>query len=95
MRLWAFREEGKCAYMGVFGSAARLSSLALSAPAGAARPAYSPSTILVKFANPAKAAAIVRSLGDRPLGLTLNRVEVVGLDRGESVTKKVARYRKP
>jgi thermitase len=68
--------------------------LVLAAPAGAARPAYRPSMILVKFVDPAKAAAIVRSLGDRPLGLTLNRVEVVGLDRGETVAKKVARYRR-
>jgi thermitase len=66
--------------------------LVLAAPAGAAGPAYAPSTILVKFANPARAAGIVRSLGDHPLGLTLNRVEVVGLDRGESVPRKVARY---
>jgi thermitase len=74
-------------------AAAAAVALVLVAPAGAARPAYAPSTILVKFANPPKAAAVVRSLGDRPLGLTLNHVEVVGLDRGESVPKKVARYR--
>src|SRR5437899_9195968 len=72
------------------GSVGAVVALALSGPAAAA---YAPSTILVKFANPAKSAGIVRSLGDRPLGLTLNRVEVVGLDRGESVAKKVALYR--
>jgi thermitase len=75
------------------GAGAAALALALSGPAAAAGPPYSPSTILVKFANPARAVGIVHSLGDRPLGLTLNRVEVVGLDRGESVPKKVARYR--
>ncbi|MDX6410940.1 MAG: thermitase [Gaiellaceae bacterium] len=73
------------------GAGAAALALALSGPAAAAE--YSPSTILVKFAKPARAIGIVRSLGDRPLGLTLNGVEVVGLDRGESVAKKVARYR--
>jgi thermitase len=74
-------------------AAAAVCASALPGPAGAARPAFDQSTILVKFAVPAKAAAIVRSLGDRPLGLTLNGVEVVGLDRGEKVQAKVARYR--
>jgi thermitase len=73
-------------------AAAAACASVLPAPAGA-RPNVDRSTILVKFAVPAKAAAIVRSLGDRPLGLTLNGVEVVGLDRGEKVQAKVARYR--
>jgi thermitase len=74
-------------------AAAAVCASVLTGPAGAARPDFDQSTILVKFGVPAKAAAIVRSLGDRPLGLTLNGVEVVGLDRGEKVRTKVARYR--
>jgi thermitase len=74
-------------------AAAAVCAAVLPTPAGAARPAIDQSTILVKFVVPAKAAAIVRSLGDRPLGLTLNGVEVVGLDRGEKVKNKLARYR--
>jgi thermitase len=72
---------------------AAIVALSVTGPAGAAGQPFQRSTILVKFANPAKAAGVIRSLGDRPLGLTLNGVEVVGLDRGESAPQKVARYR--
>jgi hypothetical protein len=74
-------------------AASSVAALSLVGAGAAASPAFDGSTILVKFADVGQAAAIVRSLGDRPLGLTLNGVEVVGLDRGERVRAKVVRYR--
>src|SRR5438445_2225572 len=74
-------------------AAAALVALSAAGSSGAAEPAFDPATILVKFADPASAAAVVRSLGDRPLGLTLNGVEVVGLERSGRVHAKLARYR--
>ena len=74
-------------------AAAALVALFAAGSSSAAEPAFDPATILVKFSDPSGSAAIVRSLGDRPLGLTLNGVEVVGLERAARVRAKLARYR--
>jgi thermitase len=72
----------------VLGSA----SGALAATAKKA-PAYERSTILVKFASPVQAPAIVARLGDRILGKTATGVDVIRIGTG-SVNLNVAQYKK-
>src|SRR5690242_16916967 len=61
--------------------------LACAVPAPAAA-----GTILVKFAQPSRAALKVAAAGDRAAGETANRVSVVRLSPGESVSAGVAAY---
>ena len=65
-------------------------ALACAPPASAG----ASSTILVKFAQPsaAAAAAKIAAAGDRAAGQTANRVAIVGLAPGESVSARVAAY---
>jgi thermitase len=51
-----------------------------------------PPTILVKFARPADAPSVIAAHGDRHLGLTAMKVDVVELAPGASVAAKVASY---
>jgi hypothetical protein len=58
------------------------------------RTKFDPTTILVKFKAPNVGATQARLAGDRPLGTIPGaRVEVIRLQRGETVAKKVAEYR--
>src|SRR6185312_2169566 len=61
--------------------------------ATASTPQYEPSTLLVKFKQPSKAAAVAQSLRDEVAG-ELDGVAVVRLQPGESVTTKAAQYRR-
>ncbi len=55
---------------------------------------FDPTTILVKFKAPGEGAKKVQAAGDRALGLIPGaRVEVIKLQPGETVAKKVAAYR--
>jgi thermitase len=64
-----------------------------SAPAARKPPAYSSSTILVKFRGAGVARATVARLGDRVAGTTLTGVTLVGLGRKDDVARKVAQYK--
>ena len=70
-------------------------ALALAGPAaaGGGKPRFSPTSILVKFRAPSAVAPTVARLGDRVLGTTLTGVTLVGLDRKDNVTRKVAQYK--
>jgi hypothetical protein len=68
---------------------ASLCALALAAPAAA----WTDSTILVKFRQPAAAPAKVRTLGDDFVRDTASRVAVVDPEPGESVADALAEYR--
>src|SRR5919202_1224820 len=63
-------------------------ALLVAAPAAAA----APQTILVKFEQPARGAAVVEALGDDAVGRTATRVEIVRVGPGESVAARVAAY---
>jgi len=55
---------------------------------------FDPTTILVKFKEPSAGATTVQAARDRPLGLIPGaRVEVVKLQAGETVARKLAQYR--
>jgi subtilisin family serine protease len=64
-------------------------ALACAAPASA----LADGTILVKFASPAGAGAKVASLGDEVSGTSVDGVEVVDPQPGESIADAIARYR--
>ena len=66
-----------------------LASLALAGPARAATP-----SILVKFRQPASAAARIEALGDQTVGQTANRVSIVRLTPGETSAARIAAYAK-
>jgi thermitase len=53
---------------------------------------HEPSTILVRFANPADAATVIAAHGDRHLGRTATNVDIVKLASGARVDAKVAAY---
>lgn len=78
-------------------AAALLVALAasLGAPeSGAApKPRFEKSTVLVKFAVPNQAAAVIRRLGDKLAGFTGTDAAIVKLQPGEKVAKKVAQYK--
>jgi subtilisin family serine protease len=63
--------------------------LTLAGPARAAT-----STILVKFKQPAGAAAKISALGDDAVGETATRVSIVRLSHGESAAARIAAYAK-
>ena len=63
--------------------------------AGIARkPKFEASTILVKFLKSSSAASKVRALRDTPVRSIAGGVEIVRLQKGETVAKKVAQYDK-
>jgi len=73
----------------------RRSSLAFAILALACAPAAhaaAPATILVKFRQPAGAAARISSLGDDAVGQTANRVSIVRLSPRESSAARIAAY---
>ena len=55
-------------------------------------PRKDPTTLLVKFVDPATASTKIAALGDRVAGRTANDVYVVRLQAGETVAAKVAAY---
>ena len=73
----------------------RRPSLALAILALACAPAAqaaAPATILVKFRQPAGAAAKISALGDDAVGQTATRVSIVRLAPGESAEARIAAY---
>jgi serine protease len=56
--------------------------------------AAAPATILVKFKQPAGAAARIQALGDDAVGQTVNRVSIIRLAAGESAAARIAAYEK-
>src|SRR2546423_6348061 len=66
---------------------ATLAFVTLASPARAATP-----TILVKFRQPAAAAARIQALGDEVIGQTANRVSIVRLSPRESSAARIAAY---
>ena len=68
------------------------------APAGRRGPAavakVEPAQLLVRFATPSRAAVAVTAARDTPVAALPGGVEVVGLQRGETVASKVRQYAK-
>ncbi|MDX6407723.1 MAG: thermitase, partial [Gaiellaceae bacterium] len=78
-----------CAAVGVLGTTG---ASAARGQTNAATPPHDPSTILVKFARAADAAPAIAAHGDRHLGSTATRVDIVKIAPGASVAAKVAAY---
>jgi subtilisin family serine protease len=69
-----------------------LAAVILALACASAARAAAPATILVKFRQPAGAAAKIQALGDDALGLTATGVSVVRPAPGESESARIAAY---